>query len=1032
VPYAYHADNSDKLGGIGSEGFVQVQPGISGQQITGTSSDTIINIDYVGSGSPDLIDLKIGGNSAFRVINNGDTYISGRLGVGIENPTEAVDVSGNIQLDGDILTTTPMSQESSYEWTNTVGGTSTDIGEGISVDSSGNVYTTGYFQGTVDFDPGAGVDNKTSVGSYDIFVTKYDSSGNYQWTKIFGGTGNDEGLGISVDSSGNVYTTGYFRNTVDFDPGAGVDNRTSAGSSDIFVTKYDSSGNYQWTNTVGGTSTDEGLGISVDSSGNVYTTGYFWGTVDFDPGAGVDNRTSTGNSDIFVTKYDASGSYQWTNTVGGTNNDRGEGISVDSSGNVYTTGYFRNTVDFDPGAGVDNRTSAGFEDIFVTKYDASGNYQWTNTVGGTSSDYSQGISVDSSGNVYTTGWFGGTVDFDPGAGVDNKTSAGSWDIFVTKYDASGSYQWTNTVGGTSTDIGYGISVDSSGNVYTTGYFWGTVDFDPGAGVDNKTSAGGYDIFVTKYGASGNYQWTNTVGGSSFDEGWGITVDSSGNVYTTGYFQGTADFDPGAGVDNKTSAGSADIFVTKYSQEFSGSDIGTSTNPFANVYAGRYNGKELNISNFDVAEEYEVLDESIGPGDVVRFMKDNDGNELLVERAVSSCSSTAAGSSPDQNDSGSSDLFGSDDCRYDNSVVGVISTEPGLYLKDWEKNKSNGRPVALVGRVPVKVTLENGPIERGDYLVASSTPGYAMKATKGGMIVGRAMEDFNPTETKSSGDSPIVKKHLEEVEKEIDEVLEVVTESADKENGGKVRIKPELENIDPDSVQEEEKSTEEVKEEVEEIKEKITQESETSTAKTAENSYGSQSAESSEEVSAGRVMMYVDLSYVSDEAFFNEQKVLGAIDVNDLTLENGNKLFDIVNNNGSTKLVTGGDLEVQGTLATNVITTADITDLTIQLNENTALQVINQEEETVFAVDDSGKISLREGEGSSLGSVTIPAGETEIFVNSNTITSNSSVFLTSANSKVTPVENGLRSGEGFTITIRDAQPDSIRIDYLVIN
>ena len=164
-------------------------------------------------------------------------------------------------------------------------------------------------------------------GSYDIFVSKYDSSGNYQWTKAFGGSGNDWAYSVATDSSGNVYITGVFQTTVDFDPGAGVDNRTSAGSNDTFLSKYDASGNYQWTRAFGGTGSDLVYSVATDSSGNVYIAGYFRNTVDFDPGAGVDNRTSAGECDAFLSKYDASGNYQWTKAFGGTGSDAADSVA---------------------------------------------------------------------------------------------------------------------------------------------------------------------------------------------------------------------------------------------------------------------------------------------------------------------------------------------------------------------------------------------------------------------------------------------------------------------------------------------------------------------------------------------------------------------------------------------------------------------------------------------------------------------------------------------------------------------------------
>ena len=447
-------------------------------------------------------------------------------------------------------------------WAKAMGGTASDYGYSIAVDGSGNVYTTGRFQGTVDFDPGAGTANLTAAGADDIFVSKLDASGDYVWARRMGGTSLDEGQAIAVDGSGNVYTTGRFQGTADFDPGVGTTNLTAAGADDIFVSKLDASGDYVWARRMGGTSLDEGQAIAVDGSGNVYTTGRFQGTVDFDPGVGTVNRTSAGSDDIFVSKLDASGNYAWAKAMGWTSQDEGRAIAVDGSGSVYTTGRFQGTADFDPGVGTANLTAAGGNDIFVSKLDASGDYVWAKAMGGVSADYGNSIAVDGSGSVYTTGRFQGTVDFDPGAATANLTAAGANDIFVSKLDASGDYVWARRMGGTLLDEGQAIAVDGSGNVYTTGLFQGTVDFDPGAGTANRTSAGADDIFVSKLDASGNFVWAKAMGGTAGDYGYSIAVDGSGNVYTTGRFQDTVDFDPGVGTANLTAAGADDIFVSK--------------------------------------------------------------------------------------------------------------------------------------------------------------------------------------------------------------------------------------------------------------------------------------------------------------------------------------------------------------------------------------------------------------------------------------------------------------------------------------
>ncbi len=447
-----------------------------------------------------------------------------------------------------------------------IGADASDQGHAIALDASGNVYTTGYFNGTVDFDPGPGIFNLTSAGTTNaIFISKLDSNGNFLWAKAIGGQVSCIGHGIAVDLSGNVYTTGFFWSTIDFDPGPGAFNLTSAGTSDIFISKLDSSGNFVWAKAMGGILYDNGYGISVDTSGNVYTTGYFQGTADFnpDPGPGIFNLTSAGELDIFISKLDSNGDFVWAKGIGGTLEDKGYGLAIDTSGNVYTTGFFQGTVDFDPGPGTFDLINAGGYDIFVSKLDSDGNFVWGIGLGGTLDDIGYGLTLDTSDNVYSTGYFRGAADFDPGDMTTEimNSIGGSQDIFVSKLDTSGDFVWAKSMGGALNDNGYGISVDTSGNIYTTGFFQDTADFNPGPGTFDLISEGSNDIFVSKLSSNSDFVWAKAMGGISGEYGKGISVDTSGNAHITGSFQGTVDFDPGIGTFNLASIkDSEDIFI----------------------------------------------------------------------------------------------------------------------------------------------------------------------------------------------------------------------------------------------------------------------------------------------------------------------------------------------------------------------------------------------------------------------------------------------------------------------------------------
>lgn len=456
------------------------------------------------------------------------------------------------------------------------GNTSADVAYDVEVDSLGNTYVGGNFQGTIDFNPGPGVSNLTATGGgWDIFLAKYDVNGNYLWAfKIPGVGGNDVINHIAVDSKGDCYITGWFAGTnVDFDPGAGVANVSSGGGNDIFVAKYTANGNYQWAFAIGKTGADVGNGIAVDASGNCYVTGNFSGSnVSFNPAAGTALLSSSGgSSDAFVAKYSTNGLYQWAFTIGNTGADIGWGVAVDMNSDVYITGNFSGTnVDFDPASTTATISSnSGSSDIYVAKYTSAGNYLWAIKAGGNSSDIGFAIAVDFLGNAYVSGTFQGTSDFDPSASSANITSSGSDDIFVAKYTASGNYAWAFKIGGSGGDNSWykstDIAVDCAANVYVAGAFASSnVDFDPGAGSVLFSSAGSKDIFAAQYTTNGNYLCALKVGQSNEDDAYGIAVSLNG-CHVVGRFQGTnMNFNPsGSTPKNMTSSVWSDLFVGKY-------------------------------------------------------------------------------------------------------------------------------------------------------------------------------------------------------------------------------------------------------------------------------------------------------------------------------------------------------------------------------------------------------------------------------------------------------------------------------------
>ncbi|HYF30984.1 MAG TPA: T9SS type A sorting domain-containing protein [Chitinophagaceae bacterium] len=483
-----------------------------------------------------------------------------------------------------LLASQELNAQFSRDWVHGLGTTGGEIGYSITADASGNVIITGNFVGTVDFDPGPGVVNLTAGGSFaDAYLAKYSPTGNLIWAFSLGGTDTDIGEAVTTDAAGNIYFGISFGATIDMDPGAGVASFTSPGFSSSVIAKYDANGNYLWGFMLASLGSSGISGIKTDASGNVFFTGSYHGTVDFDPGPAVNNLVSNGNADVFFAKYDANGNYLLAKSFGAGAFDTGFFIELDASGSIFVSGYYRFTVDFDPGPGVGNMTASGtLNDIFLAKYDASGNYLWARTFGANSNDIPGGMTVDASGNVVVTGGFSGTVDFDPGAATVNLTALGR-DVFVAKYDPNGTYVWAKRIGNTGTETAYGITGDGNGGFYLAGEFTATTDFDPGAGTVNLTSSGSTDIFIARYTPDGNLVHAGNMGGLQGDLPMDIASVDENHILVTGYFQFTADFDPGVGVSNLTSAGSFDIFFGKYTS-FTGALPATLTS-FTTVCSG---------------------------------------------------------------------------------------------------------------------------------------------------------------------------------------------------------------------------------------------------------------------------------------------------------------------------------------------------------------------------------------------------------------------------------------------------------------
>jgi hypothetical protein len=422
----------------------------------------------------------------------------------------AADASGNVILSGDfvgavdfgggLLTSTMGSTDifvakldptANHVWSKRFGDAAEQYGgvHGAAVDASGNVVVTGYFHGSMDFGGGP----LTAVGQRDdIYVATLDPSGNHLWSKKFGDSpemaGDVDQLGesVAIDASGNVLVTGFFQGWVNF---GGATLKAAAFSWDMFVVKFDASGNHVWSKDFGAAGTAaRAYCVVADPWGNVVVTGNAQGPVDFGGGP----LPWTGSEDIVLAKLDSNGNHVWSRSFGDAAAQYATSVATDASGSVILAGYFEDTVNFGGGP----LTSAGAYDMFIAKFDAAGNHVWSKRFGASNHQTADAVAVDGFGSVIVTGLLRGTVDFGGGP-----LTALISDVFVAKFDAAGNHIWSQRYGEASApesgfQTGLGAAVDASDNVVVTGRFTVSLDFGP----DTLTTAGPSDqnIFVVRF------------------------------------------------------------------------------------------------------------------------------------------------------------------------------------------------------------------------------------------------------------------------------------------------------------------------------------------------------------------------------------------------------------------------------------------------------------------------------------------------------------------------------------------------------
>lgn len=449
----------------------------------------------------------------------------------------------------------------------------------IQKDAQGNIYSAGTFYGTADFDPGPATYNLTTTpNKTDVFILKQDPLGNFLWVKKFTSNQNEDCNAMILDKFGNIYCAGKLQGTLDADPGPGVfelSSVTLALDHEGFIVKLNSSGNFIWAKQIGGNYDDRVWSVWADSAGSVYSVGDFRGTVDFNPGPlNFDLTSASGYNAMFIWKLDSAGNFAWAKKFGSSDNENIVAIQGDRFNNLYLTGSHFSSMDADPGPSVYNLPGNGTLSTYIAKLNSTGDFIWAKalTTRGSSSSHPNTLKLNSADEVFISGYYSGTLDFDPGMDSLLLTStSNSRDIFIERLDTDGNYIWTKTINGPGDDRAFGLDFDTDDCLYISGSFQGTADFNPGPTTNNLTSSGSYDGFILKLDPIGNHLWNFQFGGSSGQDRYGyVYLDSLKNIYLSGLFAYTADFNPRPAVTyNLThSTGIQSSFVAKWGQCFS--------------------------------------------------------------------------------------------------------------------------------------------------------------------------------------------------------------------------------------------------------------------------------------------------------------------------------------------------------------------------------------------------------------------------------------------------------------------------------
>jgi hypothetical protein len=430
----------------------------------------------------------------------------------------------------------------------------------VLADKEQNVYISGYFSGTVDFDLGIGNTSFTADSGFTdgkSFFAKYDPQGNF----IFAHPLDANILGFVLDMNDNICLGGTFTSTVDFDPGAGKAQLTSVFPNDVFIAKYDASGTYTKVSQISFSASNSFLLFTMDTASNLFLTGRFTGTVDFDPGIGTFPLTATGSHEnVYLVKYNSNGNLDYAFSLN--TEYHMSSVVTDKSGNAYICGKFTDTFDLDPGSGTDSFITQGIA-AYIGKFDPSGQYIKGFMYNG---GLALTMALDDMSNLYVKGFITDSIDIDPGTGVVKLYERDGYKLFLSKYDTDFKFVYGTPFAAAGMNITNGLLINHKNNAYLFGDYKDTANFNTSGGNGKPISNGKEDGYVTRFDAYGKFSDGFSFGNFGYDGAKALCVDKKGNIWLTGVFSETVDFDPRTGIANLTNTMQTGVFLARYIDE----------------------------------------------------------------------------------------------------------------------------------------------------------------------------------------------------------------------------------------------------------------------------------------------------------------------------------------------------------------------------------------------------------------------------------------------------------------------------------